>query len=100
MRVRIPSRETLHSIFGVEDDLSTLQSIPAGVAPRLAELQRLTEPEAELALALRPDGVIVGRLEGDEEALRHLRFSAEGRVARGRGEPALYVATVEELPPF
>jgi hypothetical protein len=44
--------------------------------------------------------VIVGLLEGDEEALRHLRFSAEGRVARGWGEPPLYVATVEELPPF
>lgn len=44
--------------------------------------------------------MIIGLLEGGEEALRHLRFSVEGQVARERGEPALYVAAVEELPPF
>lgn len=74
--------------------------MPLAIGPRLAELDRLSGPSASLALAERPDGVIVGLLEGEEEALRHLRFSAEGGVARGRGEPALYVATVEELPSF
>lgn|GEM_PF-3038131 len=43
--------------------------------------------------------MIVGLFDG-EEALRHLRFFAAGKVARGTREPPLYVFTVEELPPF
>jgi len=43
--------------------------------------------------------VIVGLFDG-EEALRHLRFSAAGAVARGTSEAPHYVSTVEELPQF
>jgi len=86
--------------FGAEAGLAPLAQIPAAIAPRLAELRRLSGPRASLALASRADGVIVGLLDGGDEELRHLRFSVKGEVARGRGEPALYVATVDELPPF
>ena len=100
MKVLRPERRALAGSFAGEAGLVPLSQVPPAIGPRLAELDRISGPSASLALAERPDGVIVGLLEGEEEALRHLRFSAEGRVARGRGEPTLYVATVEELPPF
>jgi hypothetical protein len=100
MKVLRPERRALATSFAGEAGLAPLAEVPPAIRPRLAELGRISGPEASLSLAVRPDGMIVGLLEGDEEELRHLRFSAEGGVARGRGEPPLYVATVEELPPF
>jgi hypothetical protein len=100
MRVLRPELRALAGSFAGEAGLVPLSQVPLAIGPRLAELDRISGPSASLALAERPNGVIVGLLEGEEEALRHLSFSPEGRVARGRGEPAHYVATVQELPPF
>lgn len=100
MRVCRPAGAELSASFGELAGLAPLAEVPEVMAPRLAELGRLAGPDASLSLARGPDGAIVALLEGGEAELRHLRFSAEGRVARGRGGPALYVDTVEELPPF
>jgi len=100
MKVLRPERRALAGSFAGEAGLVALSQVPPAIEPRLAELERISGPSATLVLAERRDGVIVGLLEGEEAALRHLRFSPEGGVARGRGDPALYVATVAELPPF
>jgi len=94
-----PAGAELARRFGTGVGLLALSEVPVAIAPRLAELRRLSAPQSSLALATRADGVIVGLFDG-EEALRHLRFSAAGEVARGTGEPPHYVSTVEELPPF
>ncbi len=99
MKVLRPVGAELARRFGAHVRLAPLSEVPAAIAPRLAELRHLCAPQDSLALAARADGVIFGLFDG-EEALRHLRFSAEGEVARGTGEPPLYVSTVEELPPF
>ena len=99
MKVLRPAGTELARRFGTHVGLAPLSEVPASIAPRLAELRRLCAPQGSLALAARADGVIVGLFDG-EEALRHLRFSTAGEVARGTGEPPLYVSTVEELPPF
>jgi hypothetical protein len=100
VRVLRPGPAGIAASFGAQSGLAPLASVPKPLRPRLAELQRLSGPGASLALAREPGGAIVAVLEGGEEALRHLRFSAAGRVARGRAQAALYVDTVEELPPF
>jgi hypothetical protein len=94
VKVLRPVGAELAQRFGSGAGLLPLSDVPAAIAPRLAELRRLSAPRGSLALA-----VGAGLFDG-EEALRHLRFSATGEVARGTGEPALYVSTVEELPPF
>jgi hypothetical protein len=99
VKILRPAGAELAQCFGAEAGLVSLPELPAAIVPRLAELRRLSDPRDTLALAARADGVIVGRFDG-EEALRHLRFSAQGEVARGSEEPPLYVATVDELPPF
>lgn len=99
MRILRPAGAELARRFGAESGLVPLSEVPAAIAPRLAELRRLSGEQGSLVLAARADGVIVGRFDG-EETLRHLRFSAAGEVARGTGEPPLYVSTVKELPPF
>lgn len=98
MKVLRPGTSELRACFGTEG-LTQMLGVPAAIRPRLDELQRMTDPGASLSLASRKDGVVVGLLDGDE-ALRHLRFAADGRVARGSGDPPLYVATVADLPPF
>jgi hypothetical protein len=99
VRVLRPAGAELAQRFGTSVGLIPLSEVPVAIAPRLAELRRLSAPHGSLALAARADGVIVGLFDG-EEALRHLRFSAAGKVARGTAEPPLYVSSVEELPPF
>jgi len=99
VKVLRPAGAELARHFGTGAGLLPLSEVPAAIGPRLAELRRLCASQGSLALAARADGVIVGLFDG-EEALRHLRFSVAGEVARGTGEPPLYVSTVEELPPF
>lgn len=99
MRVLRPEASELRACFGASADLTQLSGIPAAIRPRLAELEGMTHSGTSLSLALRRDGVVVGLLDGDE-ALRHLLFAVDGRVARGSGDPPLYVATAEDLPPF
>jgi hypothetical protein len=99
VRVLRPAGAELAQRFGTNVGLTPLSEVPVAIAPRLAELRRLSAPHGSLALAARSDGVIVGLFDG-EEALRHLCFSAAGMVARGTAEPLLYVSSVEELPPF
>jgi hypothetical protein len=99
VRVLRPGGSELLARFGAERGLTQLLSVPEAIRPRLDELRRIAEPRASLALASRGDGVVVGLFDGDA-ALRHLRFAVDGRVARGKEEPFLYVATVEDLPPF
>lgn len=99
MKVQRPAGAELDQCFGTGSGLLPLSAVPSAIAPRLAELRRLSAPQSSLVLAARADGGIVGLFDG-EEALRHLRFSAAGKVARGTAEPPLYVSSVEELPPF
>lgn len=96
MEVRTPGQEELAKLFyTTEDECSPLGEMPAGMAERMQEIERLM-PEAKLTIARDWEGCAFAMVEGDER-FDCFALSDDGQIGMGGVNLPVYFGSLAEL---